>query len=290
MGTTVRNVLMKFPGRETIEGAGVRLRRSFSNGEVRLLDPFLLLDSFGSDNPADYRAGFPWHPHRGIETITYMLEGSVEHGDTLGNRGTIGSGDLQWMRSGGGIIHQEMPQVKEGELRGFQLWLNMPARSKRDPPSYQDVRSSRIPLSRGNEGQEVRVVAGTYDGVEGPIHTPITGPEYLDINLPEGVTLSHPVPGKRTVFVHGISGTASFGEDAMQLQRGETLLFGDGGAVSARAGPGGARFLLVSGVPLREPIAWYGPIVMNSESEIATAIQDLRRGTFLQHREALIKD
>ena len=175
MGTTVRDVLMKFPGRETIEGAGVRLRRSFANGEVRLLDPFLLLDSFGSDNPADYRAGFPWHPHRGIETITYMLEGSVEHGDTLGNRGTIGSGDLQWMRSGGGIIHQEMPQVKEGELRGFQLWLNMPARSKGDPPSYQDVRSSRIPLSRGNEGRRSGSSPGPTMGLRDPSTPPSRG-------------------------------------------------------------------------------------------------------------------
>ena len=289
MAETVRSIQRRFPGKETLEGAGVRLRRAFSNPEVALLDPFLLLDNFGSNNPADYCAGFPWHPHRGIETVTYMLSGEVEHGDTLGNQGTIGAGDLQWMRSGGGIVHQEMPQQTEGELRGFQLWLNMPARSKMDPPAYHDVRAPNIPKVDGDNGQEVKVVAGSCAGVEGPIHHAVTRPEYLDVLLPPGSSFSHPVSSGRTVFATVISGSGTLDGSGGAVRKGETVLFGDGGKVAATPGADGLRFLLVSGTPLHEPIAWYGPIVMNTQREIATALSELRKGDFLKHREVEVE-
>jgi redox-sensitive bicupin YhaK (pirin superfamily) len=268
-----------------VEGAGVRLRRSFGQGEVPLLDPFLLLDHFDSENPADYLAGFPWHPHRGIETVTYMLEGRVAHGDTLGHEGVIDRGDLQWMRAGSGIIHQEMPQRSEGRLNGFQLWLNLPAREKMSAPQYRGIRSGEVPRVDLPEGGVAQVVAGRFRGVEGPVRGRAVDPTYLDIELPSGAELTLPTPVGYTVVAHLLSGDGWFSPGSTPLSvRGETLLFGPGDVTQIRAGGSGLRFLLVEGRPLGEPIAWHGPIVMNTPSEIQEAIRDLRHGGFLRDR------
>ncbi len=284
MTDIVRKVERTFPGKPTLEGAGVRLRRSFSNQEVRLLDPFLLLDSFGSANPEDYLAGFPWHPHRGIETVTYMLEGNVEHGDTLGNSGVIGPGDVQWMRSGSGIIHQEMPKRAVHELRGFQLWLNMPSRLKSAAPAYHGISTGEIPKVDSGKGITVRIVAGSYDRVEGPVRDLPTEPQYLDVTLEDGVAFEHRVTPGHTAFAHLVRGEGTFDAAHTPVHAGETALFGDGDIVRAQGK--GLRFLLVSGKPLHEPIAWYGPIVMNTEDEIATAIHELRHGDFIKEKNA----
>jgi quercetin 2,3-dioxygenase len=287
MSDTIRPIVRRFPGTPTLEGAGVRLRRSFSNAEVPLFDPFLLLDRFGSANPADYLAGFPWHPHRGIETITYVLHGRVEHGDTLGNTGVIAHGDVQWMNSGSGIVHQEMPQRTEGTFDGFQLWLNRPAREKMSPPAYRGLSQEQIPNVRTELGGEVKVVAGTFGGAEGPVRGISVEPEYLDVSLRPDETLELPVAAGRTAFAHGIDGGGTFDANASgSIARGETVLFGDGSAVRARAGPEGMRFLLASGRPLHEPVAWYGPIVMNTREELSTALLELRRGDFVKERGA----
>lgn len=291
MTVPVRSVVRSFPGVPTIEGAGVRLRRSFSNPEVPLFDPFLLLDRFGSANPADYLAGFPWHPHRGIETITYVLNGAVEHGDTLGNSGVIRNGDVQWMNSGSGIVHQEMPKRTDGTFSGFQLWLNRPARDKMSSPAYRGLSQREIPSVATERGGEVKVVAGSFGGVEGPVRGIAVEPEYLDVRLTPDEELDLPVPAGRKVFAHGIEGTGAFdGEGAQALAAGETALFGDGGRVHARAGPEGLRFLLASGRPLHEPVAWYGPIVMNTRDELAAAMLELRRGDFVKERRPLVEE
>jgi redox-sensitive bicupin YhaK (pirin superfamily) len=297
---TVRPVARKFEGAETLEGAGVRLRRMFSGNEVPLLDPFLLLDNFGSSNPADYLAGFPWHPHRGIETVTYMLHGNVEHQDSLGNGGTISSGDVQWMSAGSGILHQEMPQRTEGRLSGFQLWVNLPRRLKMETPAYRGLRANRIPVVRGPDGSHVRVVAGTFQGVEGPVREIPVDPTYLDVTLPAGTDFEVPVQPGHTVFAQAIEGAGAFdpmGADTASetpsveaqppralsyAQAGETVLFGDGNRVRIRSGKAALRFLLVSGKPLHEPVAWYGPIVMNTRAEILEAARDLERGSFIR--------
>jgi quercetin 2,3-dioxygenase len=291
MSDTVRSVVRRFPGVPTREGAGVRLRRSFSNAEVPLFDPFLLLDRFGSANPEDYLAGFPWHPHRGIETITYVLNGRVEHGDTLGNAGVIASGDVQWMNSGSGIVHQEMPKRYDGTFNGFQLWLNRPAREKMSKPAYRGLSHEEIPVVPTEFGGEVKVVAGAYGGVEGPVRGLSVEPEYLDVRLAPEERIELRAPAGRTAFAHGIDGSARFdGDDAADVPAGETVLFGDGSVVRARAGPGGGRFLLASGRPLREPVAWYGPIVMNSQDELATALLELRRGDFVKDRRPILEE
>ena len=285
MPDTIRSIVRRFPGTPTLEGAGVHLRRSFSNAEVPLFDPFLLLDRFGSANPEDYLAGFPWHPHRGIETITYVLHGRVEHGDTLGNTGVIAHGDVQWMNSGSGIVHQEMPKRTEGTFDGFQLWLNRPAREKMAPPAYRGLTQGEIPRVRTERGGEVKVVAGSFGGAEGPVQGISVEPEYLDVALTPGERLELPVPRGRTAFAHGIDGSGSFDGSAVDpVTRGETVLFGDGAVVRTHAGDSGMRFLLASGRPLHEPVAWYGPIVMNSREELATALLELRRGDFIKER------
>jgi quercetin 2,3-dioxygenase len=305
---TVRVVERAFRGSPTLEGAGVRLRRMFGNTEVPLLDPFLLLDNFGSSDPADYLKGFPWHPHRGIETVTYMLSGTTEHEDSLGNKGAIDSGDVQWMSAGSGIMHQEMPQRTDGLLSGYQLWVNLPRQHKMETPAYRGVTASEIPVVRGDDGREVKVIAGTYEGVEGPVrHIPVD-PTYLDVQLPAGAEFRRRVPKGYTVFGQVMDGAGGFdglGAPAIGERRhplytsdidppreertlpGHTVLYGDGDAVEVRAGPKGLRFLLVSGRPLHEPVSWYGPIVMNTRDEILEAMSDLRRGTFVRSTKVI---
>lgn len=288
----VRTVRQRFEGQETMEGAGVRLRRMFGNSEVPLLDPFLLLDNFGSANPADYLAGFPWHPHRGIETVTYMLNGQTAHEDSLGNKGVIDSGDVQWMSAGSGILHQEMPQRTEGRLSGYQLWVNLPKRLKMENPAYRGLTADGIPLVRGGDGRTVRVIAGEYEKVHGPVTGIPVDPTYLDVTLPSGAGFDLPVHRGHTVFAQAMEGGGLFdpvdpSSRASVGHPGETILYGDGTAVKIRAGDAGLRFLLVSGRPLHEPVAWYGPIVMNSREEILEAARDLDRGTFIRAKNVI---
>ncbi len=286
-----RSIVQRFAGVPTVEGAGVRLRRSFSNREVPLFDPFLLLDRFGSSNPEDYLAGFPWHPHRGIETVTYVLNGQVAHGDTLGNSGVIGSGDVQWMNSGSGIIHQEMPRRTEGTMSGFQLWVNLPAQEKMSVPAYRGLVAKEIPEVVTDAGDRVKVVAGTFGTVEGPVKGIPVDPTYLDVQVPPGGSFTHSPRSGHTVFAHTVDGSGAFdGTDVAPVSGGETLLFGPGGPVRAKAGDAGLRFLLVSGRPLHEPVAWYGPIVMNRNDELITAMRELERGDFLKHRHPIVEE
>ncbi|MCI4369548.1 MAG: pirin family protein [Thermoplasmata archaeon] len=304
MSASDRKVVQKFGGSETLEGAGVRLRRMFGNGEVPLLDPFLLLDNFGSSNPVDYLAGFPWHPHRGIETVTYMLNGNVEHEDSLGNSGVIGGGEVQWMSAGSGILHQEMPKRIEGTMSGFQLWVNLPRRLKMEVPSYRGLRADDIPVVRREDESVVKVVAGEFNGVEGPVRGIPVDPTYLDVQLPAGIAIRLPTRRGHTAFAQAISGSGAFGpprskdppttlrpgetpESSGATRAGETSLFDDGDAVEARAGDEGLRFLFVTGRPLREPVAWYGPIVMNTREEILEARRDLERGTFIRSQKVI---
>ncbi len=308
MAATVRRVERMFDGAETMEGAGVRLRRMFGNSEVPLLDPFLLLDNFGSMNPADYVAGFPWHPHRGLETVTYMMNGKTEHEDSLGNKGVIEAGDVQWMSAGSGILHQEMPRRTEGLLSGFQLWVNLPKDRKMETPAYRGVSASAIPVVKEEDGRVVSVIAGEYHRVEGPVrHIPVE-PLYIDVTLPPKAVFDLPVHRGHTVFAQTISGSGRFdpvgipeihespaplysgesdpSKDAT-CAKGETVLFGDGDAVQITAGEKGLRFLLVSGRPLGEPVAWYGPIVMNTREEIVQAFSELRRGDFIKTKRVI---
>ncbi len=287
----------------TIEGAGVRLRRAFGFQEVPALDPFLLLDDFRSDDPRDYIKGFPWHPHRGIETITYALRGDVEHGDSMGNAGTIGSGDVQWMTAGSGIIHEEMPKGDEdGRMWGFQLWANLPASHKMMDPRYRDVTSGRIPEVTVAGGVTVRVICGQVGEAQGPVRDIVTDPEYLDVTVPAGAEFVHPTPPGHTVFAYIYGGKACFcrerdpfsyeveGAGWSDLRRdplvgSESLvLLGDGDQVTVSAEDEPARFLLVSGKPIHEPVAWYGPIVMNTQEELRIAFAEYRDGTFIKHR------
>ena len=291
MTDPLRSIEHRFPGVPTLEGAGVRLRRSFSNNEIPLFDPFLLLDRFGSTNPEDYLAGFPWHPHRGIETVTYVLDGRVEHGDTLGNSGVIGSGDVQWMNSGSGIIHQEMPQRSEGGMSGFQLWVNLPAREKMSVPAYRGLSAGEIPEVATDTGNRVKVVAGTFERVEGPVRGISVDPTYLDVRVPPDGEFELPTRPGYTVFSHAIEGAGTFaGEDSHPVTAGETALFGPGGPVRVRASEAGHRFLLVSGRPLHEPVAWYGPIVMNTQSELRSAVRELQSGEFIKHRRPILEE
>jgi quercetin 2,3-dioxygenase len=291
MADPVRSIVHRFPGVPTLEGAGVRLRRSFSNGEIPLFDPFLLLDRFGSSNPEDYLAGFPWHPHRGIETVTYMLNGKVEHGDTLGNSGVIGAGDVQWMNSASGIIHQEMPQRTEGTMAGFQLWVNLPAKEKMGVPAYRGLSGSDFPEVATDSGNRVKVVAGTFGKVEGPVRGISVDPTYLDVRVPPGGTFEVPTHPGYTVFAHTIDGTGVFeGTDARPVDPGETVLFGSGESVGVRTADSGVRFLLVSGRPLHEPVAWYGPIVMNTRDQLLQAVHELNAGDFIKHRRPIVEE
>jgi redox-sensitive bicupin YhaK (pirin superfamily) len=269
--------------RATLEGAGVKLSRAFGYNEVPKFDPFLMLDDFGSDDPDDYTAGFPWHPHRGIETVTYMLNGEVEHGDSLGNSGVIGSGDIQWMTAGSGIIHQEMPCRVRGRMRGFQLWVNLPRRYKMMAPRYRDVRHDAIPEVEPAPGVKVRVVSGEVAGVRGPVQDIVVDPEYLDIRLAPGPEFRHGIPRDHSAFAYVVDGSGRFETGGDEIGTGHVVRFGTGDEVTVAAGDSGARLLLISGRPLNEPVAWGGPIVMNTQAELERAFDEYRRGTFIQH-------
>ncbi len=278
---SVEKVLRSKP---TIEGAGVHLRRAFGYHEVPLLDPFLMLDDFGSKDPRDYILGFPWHPHRGIETVTYVLEGEVDHEDSLGNKGRIGSGDVQWMTAGSGIIHQEMPQSYLGTLRGLQLWVNLPAAQKMMDPRYRDVRRTDIPVISPSPGVTIRIVCGSVGDARGPVRDLIVEPEYFDVQLEPGAAFVHPTKTGHRVLAYVLDGQGTFAPRASApLGRGELALYGDGSEVGVESGPAGVRFLFLAGRPLREPVAWYGPIVMNTEAELDLAFREYRAGTFVKH-------
>ena len=281
--TQPRSIALLLTGKPTMEGAGVRLNRIFGHPEVPRFDPFLLLDDFGSDNPEDYIAGFPWHPHRGIETVTYMLSGEVEHGDSLGNEGVIGAGDVQWMTAGSGIIHQEMPQRIDDRLRGFQLWSNLPAASKMMAPRYRDVPAATIPEISPHEGLRIKVIAGEVAGIRGPVQDVVVEPEYLDVPLEPGADLEHPTATGHTAFAYAIDGRGKVGPNGThELGRGQLALFTNGSSVLAGASDVPFRFLLVTGKPLGEAVAWSGPIVMNTREELATAFREYQEGTFIK--------
>ncbi len=279
----VRKAVRAYQGRPTMEGAGVRLRRAFGFGDTELFDPFLLLDDFRSDRPEEYLKGFPWHPHRGIETITYMLAGTVEHGDSLGNSGVISAGDVQWMTAGSGIVHQEMPQGDaRGSMHGFQLWANLPAKHKMMPPRYREVKVADIPAVEPAPGVTVRIIAGSVAGTRGPVTDVVTEPEYLDVELAAGAVFHHPVPRGHTAIAYVIGGEAQFGGDGVMRDNTTLVVLGDGDEVVVESGRKPARFLLVSGRPLREPVAWHGPIVMNTQEELRQAFRELEEGTFIR--------
>jgi len=282
---TTRKIKQLTTSVPTLEGAGVHLHRAFSKDEVELFDPFLLFDDFRSATPEEYLKGFPWHPHRGIETITYVLEGDVAHGDSLGHKGDITSGDVQWMTAGSGIIHQEMPKgSKEGRMEGFQLWANLPSDDKMMSPRYRDITASQIPTVQLHNGTEVKVICGRLGDLSGPVTDVKIEPEYLDVSIPANEVFAHPVPNDHTVFAYVFEGDGRFdGESNREAGNRSLILFGPGDQILVTAGREGVRFLLVSGKPLREPIAWGGPIVMNTREELERAFADLRDGTFIKH-------
>ena len=297
---SIRPIQRIIEAQPTLEGAGVRLRRAFGFGDTSDFDPFLLFDDFRNDDPDAYRAGFPWHPHRGIETITYVLAGTVEHGDSLGNRGALGAGDVQWMTAGSGILHQEMPKGDPaGRMHGFQLWANLPSGLKMTAPRYQDVEAKEIPAITDDDGTTVRVVCGELWGRTGPVDGIAAEPRYLDVTVPAGRRKTLPVRTSRHAFAYVFEGAASF-RDASEPRAVKTdrdgvesyanagnrslVLFDEGNEVVVNAGPEGVRFLLVSGRPLGEPVAWAGPIVMNTQEELRRAYDELRRGTFIKER------
>ncbi|OHA85623.1 MAG: hypothetical protein A2408_01050 [Candidatus Yonathbacteria bacterium RIFOXYC1_FULL_52_10] len=279
----IRTIDQVFTVAEAFEGAGVRLHRGFGPAEVPRFDPFLLFDDFSSPNPADYLPGFPWHPHRGIETVTYVLDGSVCHRDSLGNEGVITGGDIQWMTAGSGIIHEEMPEGT-GALRGFQLWVNLPKAHKMTTPRYQDLVGRTVPEVAVGKYAHAKVIAGTIDGAKGLIEDIAAQPLYVDISLEAERSLTVPVANRDTVFLYVLDGALGAGSDeVVRYAKGAIVLFArDGNAVSVRAGGNGARFLLVSGTPLGETVAWRGPIVMNTDDELRTAFTELHEGTFIK--------
>jgi quercetin 2,3-dioxygenase len=298
---SIRPVKRIIQSQPTVEGAGVRLRRAFGFGETGEYDPFLLLDDFRNENPADYLAGFPWHPHRGIETITYVLAGTVDHGDSLGNRGTLGAGDVQWMTAGSGILHQEMPQGDAGgRMHGFQLWANLPSSLKMTAPRYQDVSSGEIPEVVDDDGTSVRVVCGEFWGRRSPVDGIAAEPRYLDVWVPPGRRKTLPAETSRHAFAYIFEGAGSFRDasrpgpvrterfgssgSALESTGNRSLvLFDRGDEVTVQAGEEGIRFLLVSGKPLQEPVAWMGPIVMNTQEELQRAYAELGAGTFIKN-------
>jgi redox-sensitive bicupin YhaK (pirin superfamily) len=283
----IRKIKVTLKSRPTFEGAGVRLKRAFGYADESL-DPFLLLDDFHSDNPRDYMAGFPWHPHRGIETITYMLHGKVEHGDSLGNGGVIGPGDVQWMTAGSGIIHQEMP--KKGKhntlLWGFQLWSNLPASHKMMEPRYRDITSSEIPEVTLNDNKiKIKIISGEINGIKGPVKDIITDPEYLDITISPQSEFIHSIIEGYNVIAYIIEGEGYFDDDRKELVKKETLvIYRDGDGINITTKDNEVRFLLISGKPLKEPVAWRGPIVMNTDEELRIAFEEYQSGTFIKHK------
>ena len=317
---SIRPIKQVIHAKPTMEGAGVRLQRAFGFGKTHEFDPFLLFDDFRNENPQDYMAGFPWHPHRGIETITYVLAGSVEHGDSLGNKGSMGAGDVQWMTAGSGILHQEMPKGDpKGRMHGFQLWANLPSRLKMTDPRYQDVKASDIPEITDDDGTRVRVITGEFWGKRGPVEGVAADPRYIDVSVPTGKQKRLKVDRTHNAFAYVFAGSGTFkdasaprtvqteevGETsgvnanaadaeaawqrAEREQRGKVgnrglVLFDRGDEVVVHAGDEGIRFLLVSGAPIEEPVAWYGPIVMNTQEQLKQAYQELQDGSFIKHR------
>jgi redox-sensitive bicupin YhaK (pirin superfamily) len=298
---SVRPIKRLTVAQPAIEGAGVRLRRAFGFGNTSEFDPFLLLDDFRNDRPADYLAGFPWHPHRGIETITYVLAGTVDHGDSLGNRGTLAAGDVQWMTAGRGILHQEMPQGDaDGRMHGFQVWANLPSSLKMTAPRYQDIAATDIPEVVDDDGTRARVICGDFWGKTGPVHGVAADPRYVDVSVPPGKRKRLAVERSRHAFAYVFAGSGSFrdasgpqsvrnelAEEAGLVDRGDAgnrslILFDSGDEVVVQAGDEGIRFLLVSGKPIDEPVAWYGPIVMNTDEELKQAYAELRNGSFIR--------
>ena len=291
---SIRPVKRVTQSKPAVEGAGVKLRRAFGFGDTTTFDPFLLLDDFRNDRPEDYRAGFPWHPHRGIETITYVLAGTVEHRDSLGNKGALRAGDVQWMTAGSGILHQEMPEGDaRGRMHGFQLWANLPASLKMTAPRYQDVKAAEIPEIVDDDGTRVRIVCGDFWGKRGPVEGVAAEPRYLDIWVPPGLRKTLPVETERHAFAYVFEGSGSFRGasqpfgvltekeiDGAEIVRREST--GNRSLVEFDRGDAGIRFLLVSGKPLQEPVAWYGPIVMNSQAELKQALRELQDGTFIK--------
>jgi redox-sensitive bicupin YhaK (pirin superfamily) len=297
---SVRPVTRIVQAEPHIEGAGVKLRRGFGFGDTTEFDPFLLFDDFRNDKPDDYRAGFPWHPHRGIETITYVLAGNVEHGDSLGNRGNLGAGDVQWMTAGRGIMHQEMPQGDaQGRMHGFQLWANLPSSLKMTAPRYQDIAANDIPEVVDDDGTRVRVIVGDFWGKKGPVEGVAADPQYIDVSVAPGRRKRLAVETSRHAFAYVFAGSGAFrdasdpkgvlteavdGSDAVTRERTgnrSLVLFDRGDEIVVQAGDEGIRFLLVSGKPIEEPVAWYGPIVMNTKQELQQALTELRNGTFI---------
>ncbi len=299
---SIRPVTQLSQGQPTLEGAGVRLDRAFGFHNPDMLDPFLLFDDFRNDRPEDFERGFPWHPHRGIETITYVLDGSVEHTDSLGNEGTLGAGDIQWMTAGSGIMHQEMPKGNaDGKMHGFQLWANLPASLKMTAPRYQDVEATEIPEIIDDDGTRVKVIIGSFWGKKGPVDGIAADPQYLDIFVPAGKRKVFKIDTYRRAFAYIFDGSGRFSDasaptgvllekelrgqevNIRDMSGDRTLVqFGTGDEIVVQAGDHGIRFLLVSGAPIQEPVAWHGPIVMNTKDEIRTAMQDLKNGTFIR--------
>jgi len=300
----IRKIKKILRSKPTIEGAGVHLKRAFGSYQAPMLDPFLLLDDFHSNNPDDYIKGFPWHPHRGIETITYVLHGKVEHGDSMGNKGVIHSGDVQWMTAGSGIIHQEMPKgEKDGLMRGFQLWANLPASRKMMDPRYRDVKSLQIPEINWDHGVKVKIICGEVSGVRGPVKDIVIDPEYLDVTVPSKTNITYPVKKGYTAFAHVIEGKGYFDQNrdsyAYEVEGANyfdfkreclinaenLILFGEGDEVAISTEEKPVRFLFVSGRPIGEPVAWYGPIVMNTQEELRIAFEEYQNGTFIKHKK-----
>lgn len=299
-----RKVSKVLKGKPTLEGAGVHLRRVFGYSQVPMFDPFLMLDDFRSDKRKDFIAGFPWHPHRGIETITYVLEGDVEHGDSMGNKGVISSGDTQWMTAGSGIIHQEMPKGSPaGRMSGFQLWANLPKSHKMMDPRYRDIKSGLVPQVSLKGGAKVKIICGRLAGKQGPVQDIITDPEYLDVTIPADSKFTHGIPQGHTAFAYVIGGQGVFCDrqrpfayevesiNYFDMQRdpcikdGMLVLFGDGDEVEVSTEDEEVRFLLLSGKPIQEPVAWYGPIVMNTNEELRVAFDEYRKGTFIKQKK-----
>ncbi len=299
---SLRPILEKRAAQPTLEGAGVHLHRAFGFQDPSELDPFLLFDDFRNDHPELYQQGFPWHPHRGIETITYVLEGSVEHGDSLGNTGTLGAGDVQWMTAGSGILHQEMPSGNQkGQMHGFQLWGNLPGSQKMCAPRYQDVQGEDIPEVIDDDGTRVKVIVGEFWGKRGPVDGIAADPQYLDVYVPAGVKKTFKIETYRRAFAYVFDGQAAFADasrptgvllekevagqevNIRDMSGDRTLVrFGTGDEITVQAGPEGVRFLLISGAPIEEPVAWHGPIVMNTQAELQKAFAELRNGTFIR--------
>lgn len=281
----IRTIRKVFTSKPTIEGAGVHLKRAFGFHGGNMFDPFLLLDDFRSNDPKYYIKGFPWHPHRGIETITYVLRGNVEHGDSMGNKGIIGSGDVQWMTAGNGIIHQEMPKGDEdGYNWGFQLWANLPASQKMMNPRYRDVKSNQIPEVVTANSVKIKIICGEITGTKGPVGDIVIDPEYIDVTVPPKTEFIHSTKPGHTVFVYVIEGKGYFCEEKKPVTNENLILFDDGNQVIVATEDLGVRFLLISGKPIGEPVAWHGPIVMNTREELEIAFEELNNGTFIKYK------